>query len=101
MVTLWPAATCDLRHRRRSASSGPCQKVTISGRKVLRSSPGARGLRLGLVGIDRGLLLQGEADIVQPVHQAVLAERIDLEFHRAAVRPTDFLVGKIDGQRRT
>src|SRR5579872_783547 len=30
----------------------------------------------------------------------MLAERIDLEFHRAAVRTADFLVGEIDGERR-
>src|SRR5260370_35591321 len=94
----------------RSGSRGPWQKVTASGRMRhllercrtsprVRSGPGARGFRLRLVGVDRGLLLHREADIVEAVHQAVLAERVDLEFHRAAVGPADFLIGKTDGHR--
>src|ERR1700733_1683880 len=50
--------------------------------------------------IDRRLLLQRQADIVEPVHQTALAERIDLEFHRAAVGAADFLIGQINGQGR-
>src|SRR6202163_710945 len=60
-----------------------------------RSGPGARGLRLFLIGVDRGLLLHGEADVVEAVHQAVLAERINFEFYRAAVGAADFLGGEI------
>ena len=33
-----------------------------------------------------GCLLQGEADIVEAVQQAMLAEGVDLELDRAAVR---------------
>src|SRR5580704_18601338 len=54
----------------------------------VRLRPGARGLGLFLVSVDRGLLFHGEADVVEAVHQAVLAERVDLEFHRAAIRST-------------
>src|SRR3981081_4369375 len=110
VVTLGPAATCDRRHVRRSLSSAPCQKVTTSGRMRVASQnrkgswpgsgPGARGLCLRLVGVDRGLLFHGEADVVEAVHEAVLAERIDLEFHRAAVGAADFLGREIDSQRR-
>src|SRR5260370_14699876 len=67
---------------------------------TLGSGPGARGRRLCLIGVDRGLLLHGEADVVEPVQQAVLAERIDLELHRAAVGAADLLLGEIDAQRR-
>src|SRR4051794_18362841 len=63
------------------------------------SRPGALLLRLGLVAVDRGLLFHGEADVVEPVDQAMLAERVDLEFHRAAVRPADLLGCEIDAQR--
>src|SRR2546430_1133937 len=62
--------------------------------------PARKGLRLGLIGVDRRLLFHGQPDVVEAVHQAVLAERIDLEFHLAAVRAADLLVGKVDGQRR-
>src|SRR6266849_3112214 len=61
--------------------------------------PGPRGLRLCLIGVDRGLLLHGEADVVEAVQQAVLAEWIDFELHRAAVGAADLLLGEIDGQR--
>src|ERR1700722_8903383 len=64
------------------------------------SEPGALGLCLGLVAVDRALLFHGEADIVEPVHQAVLAEGIDLEFYGAAIGSADFLAGQIDRQRR-
>src|SRR6266571_1220777 len=64
------------------------------------SGPGACGLCLGLIGVDRGLLLHGEADVVETVHQAVLAVRVDLEFHGAAVGPANFLLAEIDAQRR-
>src|SRR3984893_19342309 len=64
------------------------------------SGPGARGLCLRLIGVDRGLLLHGEADVVETVHQAVLAERVDLERPGAAVGPADFLLAEIDGQCR-
>ena len=53
-----------------------------------------------LVGVDRGLLFHRQADVVEAVDQAVLAERIDLEFDLAAVGAADFLVRQVDGQRR-
>src|SRR5262249_15271081 len=87
-VTLWPCATCDLRQVCRSLSSGPCQKVTTSASKgdaclgdvetgwreetstnKGRSGPGALGLRLGLVGADRRLLLHLQSDFVASLHQ--------------------------------
>src|SRR6185437_1567703 len=64
------------------------------------SGPGALGPGLRLVTVDRSLLLHGETDVVEAVQQAVLAEGVDLEFHRAAVRPANFLIGQIDRQRR-
>src|SRR4029079_2041125 len=41
-------------------------------------------------------LLQSEPDIVEPFHQAALAERIDVEPYHSAVRPSDLLVGEVD-----
>src|SRR5882757_4350961 len=64
------------------------------------SRPGALLLRLFLVAVDRRLFLHRQPDVVEAVDQAVLAERVDLEFHGAAVRPAVFLRGKIDAQRR-
>src|SRR3989304_3919136 len=55
------------------------------------SHPRPRRLRLLLVARDLVLLLQREADVVEPVQQAVLAVRVDGEFHHAAVRPPDLL----------
>src|SRR6056297_2791199 len=47
--------------------------------------PGA-GLRgLGLEAVDRGGLFQRQADIVETVEQAVLAEGVDIERDRSAV----------------
>ena len=64
------------------------------------SEPGALTLRLLLERVDLALLLEGEADIIETVEQAVLAMLVDLERHHAAVGPADFLLGKIDAQRR-
>ena len=60
----------------------------------------ARRRRARLEGGDGVLLLEGEADVVEPVQQAVLAEGIDLEGDRAAVGAGDHLALEIDGQHR-
>src|SRR6266436_8141569 len=65
-----------------------------------RSRPGALGLGLRLVRVDLLLLDLGEADVVEAVKQAVLAVRIDLELHQAAVGAADLLLREIDRQRR-
>src|SRR5262249_30486168 len=64
------------------------------------SHPGARGLRPLLEAFDLVLLDHGEPDIVEAVEQAVLAVRIDVELHHAAVGTPDLLLRKIDRQRR-
>src|SRR5919107_928365 len=50
--------------------------------------------------VDRRGLLHGEADAVEAVEQAVLAERIDVEPDRPAVGAADLLLLQIDGERR-
>src|SRR5690606_27982693 len=73
-----------------------------------KSAPALMGacetLRPGLADLARLLesgdlvgRLQGEADVVEPVHQAVLAEGIDVEVDGAAIRPGDLLLLEIDG----
>src|SRR3989337_550507 len=55
----------------------------------------------GLLESPDGLgLLQGQAYFVEPLHQAALAEGIDVEMDRAAVRSSDLLGGKVDGENR-
>ena len=49
-------------------------------------------------GLDRLGVLQGQADIVQTIEQAVLAEGIDLEAVLLAVRTGNGLRSQIDGQ---
>ena len=49
------------------------------GARSISSHPGPRGFRLALVAVDLVLLDHGQADIVEAVEQAVLAEGIDLE----------------------
>src|SRR5712692_1613778 len=51
--------------------------------------PGLAQPVLRLEGGDRRRLLQGEPDIVEAVQQAVLAERVDVEFDDAAIGPAD------------
>src|SRR5262245_62105664 len=62
--------------------------------------PRPRRGSLLFVARDLVLLDHRQADVVEAVEQAVLAERIDLELHLAAVRPADFLRLEIDGERR-
>src|SRR2546423_3846318 len=49
--------------------------------------PGVLGRLPDLEGLDGGLLLQGEAYVVQAVDQTVLAERVDVELVDLAIRP--------------
>src|ERR1700730_6815870 len=60
--------------------------------------PRPGGARLLLVGGDLGPLLLGQADIVEAVEQAMLAERIDVEMHDFAVRARNRLFVEIDRQ---
>ena len=50
--------------------------------------------------LDRRRLDQGQADVVEPFDEALLAEGIDLELDDPAVGTADFLRRKIDGDRR-
>src|SRR5579883_3264424 len=65
-----------------------------------RSEPRTRSGRLLLESFDRRRLDHGQADIVEAFEQAVLAERIDVEAHDAAVRAANLLLLEIDRQRR-
>ena len=56
--------------------------------------------RARLVGVDRGRVLQGLADVVQPVQQQVLAERVDVEVDLLAVRAHHHLAFEVDGDPR-
>ena len=47
-----------------------------------------------------GGLLHRQADVVEAVQQAVLAEGVDVEPHHAAVGTADLLGREIDRQRR-
>src|SRR6266851_3556063 len=60
--------------------------------------PGLAQPVLRLEGGDRRRLLQGEPDIVEAVQQAVLAERVDVEFDDAAIGPGDRLAGETDSE---
>src|SRR5690606_30954438 len=60
--------------------------------------PGAGLLVTDLEGLDRLLILQGQADVIQAVEQAVLAEGIDLEAVLHAIRTGHGLRLEIDGQ---
>src|ERR1700752_3694636 len=75
----------------------PAFAGTNGERELLR--PGSRQLRLLLEAVDLLALHHGEADIVEPVEQAVLAVGVDLEAHHAAVGPADFLLLEIDRER--
>ncbi len=65
-----------------------------------RLEPRMRGGGLFFVGGDGGGLDHGQADVVEPFHQAMLAEGVDLELDDAAVGAADFLRREIDRQRR-
>src|SRR5882757_3270870 len=65
----------------------------VSGRRV---QPGLGVLLASLEVVDLRLLLHGQPDIVEAVQQAVLAEGVDLEMHRAAVGTLDLLLLEVD-----
>ena len=64
--------------------------------EITASGPGTLGACLAFEGLDGVALLQSEPDIVEPFHQAALAERIDVELYHSAVRAPDFLIGEVD-----
>src|SRR5262249_15317234 len=69
------------------------------GEDASSSQPRPVGPGLLLEALDLGRLLHGEPDVVEAVEQAMLAVRIDVELHRAAVGPADLLLLEIDGER--
>src|SRR5581483_11417418 len=89
-------------------SPGSARTVLLAGMCVLPETsglgagvePGLAGLLLGFEAVDLRLLLQGEADVIEAVEQAVLAERIDVEPDAAAVGPADLLLLEVDGDHR-
>src|SRR5262245_27713406 len=85
-------------HPRESGGGNERSSDAISTSKPSR--PGARGLRLLLEAFDLVLLDHGEPDIVEAVEQAVLAVRIDVELHHAAVGAPDLLLRQVDRERR-
>src|SRR5580704_2354411 len=60
--------------------------------------PGPLEARLLFIGRDIGALLLGQADVVEAVEHAMLAERIDIEMHDLAVGARDRLLFEIDRQ---
>ena len=90
----WPLNT---RPRFRGDDRNQCERERPS---LPGSRPGARGLRLLLEAFDLVLLDHGEPDIVEPVEQAMLAVRIDVELHHTTVGAPDLLLRKINRQRR-
>src|SRR5581483_304632 len=62
--------------------------------------PGLRELVLLLEAVDELALLEGEADILEPVQQAMLAESVDLELHAAAIGAGDLLLLEVDREDR-
>src|SRR5690606_38375712 len=60
--------------------------------------PGLACLLRALEAVDLGVLLQGQANVVEAVEQAVLLPGIDLEVQRTAVRSLDRLGLQVDGQ---
>src|SRR5690242_8493883 len=69
----------------------------MSGRALLRHAelPRARQAGLLLVRSDVGVFLFGQADVVEPVQQAVLAERVDVEMHLLPVGTRDRLAFEV------
>src|SRR5580692_4903728 len=58
--------------------------------------PGTRKARLFLIGADFRALLLGQADVVEPIQETMLAKCIELERYLLAVRPRDRLSCQID-----
>src|SRR5690606_2480331 len=65
-----------------------------------RVQPGVRGAIPLLERADPLLLLQGQADVIEPLEQAVLAKRVDLERNDLAIGTRDFLLLEINGDTR-
>src|SRR5690606_14205564 len=59
--------------------------------------PWLGGVAGGLEGGDLVAHLQGDADFVEAVQQAVFAERVDLELEAVLERRGDDLIFKVDG----
>src|SRR5918995_1586444 len=78
---------------------GSLRSIAISGHLAIE--PGLGRLLRGLEVVDPLGLLHGEPDVVEPVHEAVLAERVDLEGeYLVAGRPVDLLLFQVDGEGR-
>mmetsp|Transcript_24428 Transcript_24428/g.67142 ORF Transcript_24428/g.67142 Transcript_24428/m.67142 type:complete len:226 (+) Transcript_24428:154-831(+) len=109
----------DLRSRRalRAVLGGgePCQETLghagVEGRTLGRPDPHlcdfktAGALKPGealaplfLEGVDDTFLLQCQANVVEAVDEAVLAEGVDLEGHGLSVLPQDLLLGQVNGE---
>ena len=104
--SLLPARSCALERSSRRAFSAPQNEGRRGGLLLnlrgarRQSSPGVGGGGLLFVRVDRRRLDQGEADVVEPFDQALLAEGVDLELDDPAVGTADLLRRQIDGQRR-
>src|SRR5216684_2588203 len=77
-----------------------CPHFPDCGGLRLRPKPGLAEPALFLERGDISGLLQGEPDIVKPVQQAMLAERVEIETDDAAIGAGDRLIGEIDGEAR-
>src|SRR5436190_14291019 len=92
---------CRIRFRmKRSRSKRRWARFALPTLRARALHPGPSHLRLFLVARDLVLLDHRQADVVEAVEQAVLAEGIDFELHYAAVRPANFLPLEIDRERR-
>src|SRR5580704_5960422 len=61
--------------------------------------PGPRCFGLLLEVVDLLALDHGQADIVEAFEQALLAVRLNIELHYAAVRAANLLLFQVDGER--
>src|SRR5437588_5843097 len=67
--------------------------------RVSELHPRPRGLGLVFEAGDLALFHHGEADVVEALQQALLAVRLDVEPHHAAIGASDLLLFEIDRQR--
>src|SRR6266478_6455491 len=86
--------------RRTEDGKAASSSVLCPPSSVVCLRPRPRRLRALLEALDLVLLDHGEPDVVEPVEQAMLAIRIDLEPHPASVRTPDLLLLQVDGQGR-
>src|SRR5207247_11073884 len=63
------------------------------------SQPRTLGLGLPLLARDLRGLDHGERDVVEPIEQAMLAERVDVEPHHPAVATAHLLLVEIEARR--